>query len=228
MLLLRARACLVLVGVLLAVQAVLSFFFGVAGAERIYLAMGLSPEAIRGGEWWRLITHGLVHASWAHVGMNGLFLWVIGSRIEHIGGPWWVLRAVGCGVVAGGVLHSGLGSGLLVGVSGGCMALLVLHATLSPDSRMAPLPLSARNLSLGLMLAALLLAVINPARGIPIVSVPGVWLDRQGFGSWFRIGHACHFGGGLAGWLLGRWVLRPRISLRQLRRERARREGTDS
>jgi membrane associated rhomboid family serine protease len=47
-------------------------------------------------------------------------------------------------------------------------------------------------------------------------------------GHWFRIGHACHFGGGLAGWIYGRWLLRPRVSLKQLERSRARRETRDT
>jgi hypothetical protein len=42
------------------------------------------------------------------------------------------------------------------------------------------------------------------------------------------MGHACHFGGGMAGWLFGRWLLRPRISLERLRRDRERREAKES
>jgi membrane associated rhomboid family serine protease len=37
------------------------------------------------------------------------------------------------------------------------------------------------------------------------------------------MGHACHFGGALAGWLYGRWMLRQRVTLEKLRRDRARR-----
>jgi membrane associated rhomboid family serine protease len=49
------------------------------------------------------------------------------------------------------------------------------------------------------------------------------------FGSWiFEIGHACHLGGGLAGWLMGLWILRPRITLEELQKERARREARNA
>jgi membrane associated rhomboid family serine protease len=40
----------------------------------------------------------------------------------------------------------------------------------------------------------------------------------------FDIGHACHFGGALTGWLLARAILRPRVSLAKLRAQRRRRE----
>jgi membrane associated rhomboid family serine protease len=118
-----------------------------------------------------------------------------------------------------------MGDGLLVGCSGGCMALLLLLATLSPQSRMLPLPVSARSLGLGVMAAALVLALALPKLGVPGLSTIGRTLAAHGMAGWFEIGHACHFGGGLAGWLIGRWILRPRVSLARLRRERARREG---
>jgi membrane associated rhomboid family serine protease len=41
----------------------------------------------------------------------------------------------------------------------------------------------------------------------------------------FSIGHACHLGGSLAGYLTGRFMLRPRVTIEALRRERGKREG---
>jgi membrane associated rhomboid family serine protease len=53
-------------------------------------------------------------------------------------------------------------------------------------------------------------------------------LQQHGMGAVFAMGHACHFGGGLAGWLYGRWLLRPRVTLERLRRDRKRREASEA
>ena len=75
------------------------------------------------------------------------------------------------------------------------------------------------------VLAALLLALMNPDLNLPWVSDGGRWLTRRGYGDLFQMGHACHFGGALAGWIYGRWILRPRVTIESLRRDRARREA---
>jgi membrane associated rhomboid family serine protease len=90
---------------------------------------------------------------------------------------------------------------------------------------MFPLLVSGRSLGLGILVAAAFLALINPALGLPGFSVIGKLMVDHGMEDWFRMGHACHLGGGLAGWAYGRWLLRPRVTLDRLRRERARREA---
>jgi membrane associated rhomboid family serine protease len=106
--------------------------------------------------------------------------------------------------------------------------LLLLLTTLSPQSRMMPLPVSGKSLGLGILAAELILALIDPAAGLPGFSKLGEILAGHGLGGWFQIGHACHFGGGVAGWVLGRWLLRPRITLERLRRDRERQEARES
>jgi membrane associated rhomboid family serine protease len=186
---------------------------------------GLSREEFRTGNIWQVFSYGFLHGGWWHVGLNGLFVLVIGSRIEHMAGASAVLRVTALGILSGGLCHLIFGSGLLVGLSGGCVALLLLLTTLSPQSRMFPLPVSGKSLGLGILLAELVLALIDPALGVPGLSGAGRALERYGMGSCFQMGHACHFGGGVAGWLFGRWLLRPRITLDRLRRDRARREA---
>lgn len=186
---------------------------------------GLSREGFLAGKIWQLMSHGLLHGGWVHAALNALMVLLVGSRIEQVAGASAMVKCTATGILAGGLCHLLLGTGLLVGLSGGCFALLLFLITLSPQSRMFPLPLSGRSLGGGILLSALLLALFNPAAGVPGFSTVGRWLADHGMSSWFEIGHACHFGGGIAGWIHGRWMLRPRVTLARLRSDRARRES---
>ena len=76
----------------------------------------------------------------------------------------------GCWAVRSGILvlaPGGEDAPLLVGLSGGCMGLLLLLTTLSPQSRMMPLPVSGKSLGLGILMAELVLALADPALGVP-------------------------------------------------------------
>ena len=191
---------------------------------------GLSRDGFLAGRIWQIFSYGLLHGNGWHAGLNALFCLCIGSRIEHIAGRALMLKATIAGVIGGGVGHlllaaGGEGAPVLVGLSGGCLSLLVLFTTLSPESRLWPLPVSGRSLGIGVLLAELVLALIDPSLGLPGFARIGEWLAIQGIHGGLQTGHACHFGGGLAGWLLGRWLLRPRTTLARLRRERARLEA---
>ncbi len=194
---------------------------------------GLSWQEVLAGKIWQIFSYGFLHGGWLHVGLNSLLLLLIGSRIEHMTGHAVMVKATIFGVLGGGIGHlilapSGPGAPLLVGLSGGCVALLLLLTTLSPQSRMMPIPISGKSLGLGILTTELLLALVDPRLGLPGFSALGNWLPGNGMGSRFQLGHACHFGGGLAGWLLGKWLLRPRITLKRLRRDRERREASES
>ena len=189
---------------------------------------GLSRAEFLAGKVWQILSYGFLHGGWWHVGLNAVFILLIGSRIEHMAGRRVMFATVFAGILGGGIGHLVMASGLLVGISGGCMALMLLLTTLSPQSRMMPLPVSGRSLGLGIMMAALLLALMDPALGVPGFSTLGRTLVDRGLGVGFQMGHACHFGGGLAGWMMGRWILRPRITLERLRRDRERREAIRS
>jgi membrane associated rhomboid family serine protease len=195
-----------------------------------YEWLGLSREGILSGKIWQIFTYGFLHGPWWHAGLNALFLLLIGSRIEHMAGRTVLVKAVVFGILGGALGHLALapgsaGSPLLVGMSGGCVGLLILLTTLSPQSRMMPIPISGKSLGLGILTAELILALANPDAGTPGFSALGKWMGAHGMAGWFDIGHACHFGGGIACWLYGRWLLRPRVTLMGLRRDRERREG---
>lgn len=196
-----------------------------------YVLLGLTGDGFfHHGRVWQPVTHAWLHGGWAHLSINGLFLGLAGSRVERMLG-WRVFACVcGCGVLGGAAGHLAFAScsenaAPLVGASGACMALLLLITTLSPESRMWPLPVSARNLGLGVLIAAAILVLVDPSHGLPALCQAGRWMSTHGMDSWFQIGHACHLGGGLAGWLFARWLLRPRWNLEKLRCERARQEA---
>jgi len=215
----------VLVGIWVAVEAL----GGPDALESIYRTLGLSRRGFFSGFVWEPLTYAFFHGSWLHVAANAGLLVMFGGRVERILGWLAALRILFGGFVLGGLFHlllapDGGDAAVLVGASGGVMAWLLALTTLSPESRMWPLPLSGRNAGLGLLIGSGLLALCHPALGIPGFS----WLGRMavgaGLGSMAGIGHACHFGGGLAGWVAGRWILRPRLTKDDLARARRRRE----
>ena len=211
--------------VIIGVQTAVAAMGGPEMVPRWFEWFGLERGCFLSGSIWQILTYGLLHGSWWHVGVNTMFLLALGSRIGYMTG-WRVMMWVTVlGVIAGGVAHLLLGCGRLVGISGGCMALLMLLVTLSPESRMFPLPVSGRNLGLGIVISAMVMAMIDPSLGLPGFASIGKLLESRGLGACFRLGHACHVGGALAGWLVGRWILRPRVTIEDLRRDRARREA---
>lgn len=228
----RSPVCWLWVAVVLGIQAAVTLAGGyeTVPVKQVFFALGLSRAGMLQGHIWQLVTYGFLHGGWLHAGLNTLFLLVLGSRIEHMVSGAMVSKTLILGILGGGVFHLLLSPAhanvsVLVGMSGGCVALLLLLTTLSPGSRMMPLPISGRSLGIGILLAELLLALIHPGLGLPGFSRVGIWLVQHGMESWFQLGHACHFGGGLVGWTLGRWLLRPRVNLQRLRRDRERREA---
>jgi membrane associated rhomboid family serine protease len=214
-------------GLTIGIQFAVDMAGGVDALAGWYETLGLSRAGILAGRIWQLLSYGLLHGAWWHAGLNAVFVLLIGSRIEFIAGRSVLIGVTLAGILGGGIAHLLIGSGLLVGLSGGCISLLLCLTTLSPESRMFPLPVSGRSLGLGILVAEFGLALIDPGLGLPGLSAVGTAAVAHGMGSWFEMGHACHFGGGLAGWIYGRWILRPRVTLERLRRDRARREGRE-
>lgn len=91
------------------------------------------PEfgGVAGGEWWRIATSGFLHADLLHLGMNMLFLWILGPMLEReLGrvnfGVLYVVSLLGgaVGVLLLSPFDPTLGaSGALFGMLGGAVAL---------------------------------------------------------------------------------------------------------
>jgi membrane associated rhomboid family serine protease len=212
-----ARFSLGLAGVILLIEAVLAMFGGSAAIPEVYQALGLSRQGVQEGGIWQIASHALIHGVWWHALLNVLILITTGARVERIDSWKAAARVFTLGSLAGGVafllLPSPLPDMILVGSSGGIFALLLWLTTTTPQSRMMPVPISARNLGLGILIASGALAAAVP--WIPAGNLP--------------VSHACHFGGALAGWLIARRSLKAPVTLADLQKARARREsGTDS
>lgn len=226
----QARLPWLVILVLLAIQIWVESRGGYRSVPWCYETFGLTRTDVVSGKLWQVVTYAFLHGNWLHALANAGCLLMLGTQIEHFLGSRTLLKILVIGVLGGAMGHLALAAGgelagPLVGSSAACFGLLILITTLSPESRMWPLPVSGRNLGLGLLLSSAVLAILDPALGVPGLFRIGAWMSQQGLSSWWSIGHACHFGGGLAGWLYGRWLLRPRITIDRLRRERARREA---
>jgi len=221
------------VGMIL-IFAVISRAGGVAEFPWPFRHFGASWDGLSHGKLWQLVTYGMLHGNWFHLWVNVLMLWLIGGRVAHILG-WrkWV-EIVVLGVVAGGLLHgltgavlvaSGNQESYLVGISGACFALLVALTTLSPESRMWPVPVSGKNLGLGVIVAELLLWMMSPELGVPGFSQLGGAMVAVSGAGLFKISHACHFGAAVVGWWSARSLLMSPPSLEDLQKARLKRES---
>lgn len=227
---------LVCLGLLLS-HLVLSVLGGHAAHPALYQELGLSRPGLLAGKAWQMVTHAFLHGNWSHFAFNALMIYLLGGKVCHILGSRGFLKVFWAGVLLGALFHValhpvkplGVAGELpfapLVGASGGAMALLLVLTGLSPESRMWPLPVSGKNLAWGVLLSSALLYLCTPGLGIPGLARVGQWAMEQGFHGLFRMAHACHFGGGLAGFLLARWILRTPITLADLQRKRAKKEG---
>ena len=227
--LIQARGTWLVVALILGIHGLVELSGGVQQVAPWYLACGLRRTEVVVGAVWQVGSYALLHGSWLHALGNALCLLVLGSRVEYILGKPGLFKGLGIGILGGALGHLVLSDGgpaaaPLVGISGACVALLLVITTLSPESRMWPIPVSARNLGRGILLGELLFALLNPRLNLPGFSLLGGELARHGWESWFSVGHACHVGGGVAGWLYARAILRPRTTLDGLRKARQRRE----
>lgn len=182
------------------------------------LNLGLSWEGVLQGKIWQLCTHALLHAGWLHLIVNLGMLWLVGDKVMMILGRKKAFEVVIAGVLLGGLLHllismvlilKGYGESCLVGVSGACFALLLALIVISPHARLRFIPVSSKNLGLGVVIAEAAMLLLHPGLGLPFFSAIGDQLVLFGAGGLFRISHACHLGGAIAGWWVARRILAP-------------------
>ena len=79
---------------------------GVAAESRVYYdAFGVSWDGIAHFKIWQLVSYGLLHAHWLHLGISLLMLWVLGAKVIQLLGRERFGVILVAGVLAGGILH---------------------------------------------------------------------------------------------------------------------------
>ena len=163
-------------------------------AQQAFQLLCNNPDKVRQGELWRLLTYALLHdpTSPTHLIVNMLSLYSLGAFLEPLLGRFrmatlWIVSAL-----VGGVASALFGAGTSVGASGAVWGLVGATFGLLRGKNFFP-ALIARDLRRRL--------VVVLAINIGISFLPHI--DRY-----------CHFGGGLAGYLLARLILARRPAVR--------------
>lgn len=187
--------------------------------------LGLKSESLLEGKVWQLVSYSFLHGNWFHLFTNIAMIWLIGGRLMRILNQKKVVICLLLGSVVGGLFFVGfdLWSGqesLLVGSSGSAFALFILMACLSPNAKMFPVPVRAKNMAIGILAASLILCLAHPGLNLPFFRTITEWLDRYQMSSVFQVAHACHLGGGLAGLWLSSRIMGRMVSLDDLKRSR--------
>ncbi|MGC4116232.1 MAG: rhomboid family intramembrane serine protease [Myxococcales bacterium] len=115
----------------------------------LFEQFALDPEAVRAGEWWRIVTSQLLHGSYIHLAANVYFGFSIGARVERFIGPWRLLAISAVSMLGTGLAVTFLGKVPMVGFSGVIYGWLASSARLPPDTALpgaAPLRPAAHGL----------------------------------------------------------------------------------
>lgn len=98
----------------------------------------LPPELVQAPAWATLFTNVLLHASFAHLLGNMLFLWVFGDNVEDAMGHWRFLAFFFLCGLAGSLAHALMHPGSeqpLIGASGAISGVIASYLMLYPQVR---------------------------------------------------------------------------------------------
>ena len=155
---------------------------------------------------WQWLTHALLHDGFWHLLGNCLVLWWTGAIVEREHGPRVLLAILAAGTLFGAFAWAltGLGgyrSGLLIGISSGVYALMLVALLDKLDHQITlllffflPVTLKVR----WLLIAITLFTVL----GWAFAELPGRHAWPQWHAAWNdSIAHSAHLGGLVLGWL---------------------------
>ncbi|MEM6916280.1 MAG: rhomboid family intramembrane serine protease [Verrucomicrobiota bacterium] len=103
-----------------------SFVFGAGGDAPSFQGAALVRDAVlQDGEWWRVITAGLMHGNLIHIFFNGMALFSLGRVIVALVSPALLNAVFLISVITGSLTSFWLGTApVSVGASGGILGLL--------------------------------------------------------------------------------------------------------
>lgn len=155
------------------------------------------PDAFRpypgGGEWWRVVTGGLLHFGFLHIALNGAALWLFGRFLEPVLGPvryalgYFVSGTLALATLVAYAAWTHAPQELLVGASASVMGLVgVTVGVLGLRYRRRPSPIIKRQL---VVLASVVLLQVAFDAMTPMVS-GGAHLLGFGYGLLFGLAFA--------------------------------------
>lgn len=113
------------VGILVLVFAGQFYVDSSGGGDSLLQAALVREAVLKEGEWWRLVTTGLMHGSIPHILFNGMALFSLGRVIVALVSPSLLSFVFLVTVITGSLASLGLGSApVSVGASGGILGLL--------------------------------------------------------------------------------------------------------
>jgi membrane associated rhomboid family serine protease len=130
------------------------------------------------GEWWRVVSAGLLHGSWVHLGLNMIGLWAVGHWTEKLWGGWrqlalfWISSIGGC-LASLAWAEAPLVVGASAGIFGVAGALVIARAWGRPELREAVSVVSARSLGFWLVFWLAVGALLPWMFGISLLAQAG-------------------------------------------------------
>lgn len=182
--------------ILIAITAVVSWLAW--QRPRLLDALIYWPPAVARGEWWRLVSHGFIHADGSHLLFNMITLYFFGSVMERVlipvigvaGFVLFYLAGILVAIVPSHLRHRRDASYRSLGASGAVSAVLFAYILLQPWSML------------------LVFIVPVPAIVFAIVYVGySYWAERRGMSS---INHSAHLWGAAWG-VVFMLLLEPRL-----------------
>ncbi len=120
---------------------VLMFLVGFRSRQTLLAPLWLFPSDVLNGAWWQVITYMFIHASWGHIFLNMLALFMFGIQLEQrLGSTEFLLFYLVCGIGAGivtALVNAATGQGAVpvVGASGAIFGVMLGFAAVFPDAR---------------------------------------------------------------------------------------------
>ncbi len=131
-----AREPFLLLGRLLMGDEVFQFLLSQVGTNDLQILLGGKHSGlILAGQYWRLITPVLLHASLAHIGFNMYALFAIGPSLEAYYGHWRFLALYLLGAVGGNILSFYMTPNWSVGASTAIFGLVAAQGVFIYQNR---------------------------------------------------------------------------------------------
>ncbi|KAL1501688.1 hypothetical protein ABEB36_006972 [Hypothenemus hampei] len=145
-------------------------------------------------QFWRFISYMLVHSGWRHLTTNLVVQIFLGIALEYRNRWWRVFTVYMAGILAGSLLTSVADPKVyLSGASGGVYAIVTAHV--------ANMILNWKDLEYRKLQLFIITVILS-------ADLACAFYNRYHMGEDSPVSYSAHFGGALAGLLVGIWILK--------------------